>query len=108
MSILNTRIQKMRKRRNKTLKEVAEAIGVQEATLQRYESGVIKNIPHEKISAIAKFLKCSPAYLMGWQDDFNDTEPIHAELIDLINSLTTEQAREALNYIDYLKNKDKS
>lgn len=108
MSILNDRIQEMRKKRNKTLKEVAEAIGIQEATLQRYESGVIKNIPHDKISAIANYLNCSPAYLMGWQDDITDTEPLHSELIELINSLTSDQAREALNYIDYLKRKGNS
>lgn len=108
MSILNDRIKDMRKRRNKTLKEVAEAIGVQEATLQRYESGLIKNIPHDKITAIAEYLNCSPAYLMGWSSESKEESELNSKLIELINSLTEQQALEALNYIEYLKSKDNS
>lgn len=108
MSILNERIHDMRLKRNKTLKEVAEAIGIQEATLQRYESGAIKNIPHEKITAIAKYLNCAPAYLMGWQDDLNNDSELHSELIRLINHLTDEQARSALDYLNFLMNTNNS
>ena len=62
----------IKNRRNQlgiTLLELAEAIGVREATVQRYESGSIKNIKHETIINIANALKTTPAYLMGWSDD---------------------------------------
>ena len=53
-----------------TLREIAEEIGVKEATVQRYESGTgIKSVPYDNIVAISKVLKCSPAYLMGWIDN---------------------------------------
>lgn len=55
-----------------TLKDVANALGVSEATVQRYESGDIKNIKHDTIAHLAEILKCSPSYLMGWEDDKSD------------------------------------
>lgn len=106
MSILQKRIKEQRLKQNKTLLEVAEYVGVKEATLQRYESGEIKNIPHDKITAIAEYLNCSPSYLMGWSNDIKDESTINSKLFSLINSLTEEQAKEALNYIDYLKSRD--
>ncbi len=39
---LNERIKEMRTLKNMTLLEVAEILGVKEATMQRYESGEIK------------------------------------------------------------------
>lgn len=67
MSILNERIKQRRLALNLTLLYVAEQLGVKEATVQRYESGDIKNIKHETITQLAEVLKCSPAYLMGWE-----------------------------------------
>lgn len=63
----------VRKRREElglTLEEVGDAVGVSKATIQRYESGNIKNIRRDKINALAKVLRVSPGYLMGW-DDFD-------------------------------------
>lgn len=67
MSILNDRIKQRRLSLNLTLLQVADQLGVKEATVQRYESGDIKNIKHETIAQLADILKCSPAYLMGWE-----------------------------------------
>lgn len=64
--IINERIKSMRNLRNLTLLEVAEKLGVKEATMQRYESGEIKNIKHETIVQLADIFECSPIYLMGW------------------------------------------
>mgnify|MGYP001198602425 CR=1 FL=1 len=68
MSILNDRIKERRIANNMTLLEVAEFLGVREATMQRYESGLIKNIKYETILKLAELFKCSPSYLMGWVD----------------------------------------
>lgn len=51
-----------------TLEEVAQFVGVTRATIQKYENGIISNIPSDKIEALAKALKTSPAYIMGWED----------------------------------------
>lgn len=64
--LMNERIKSMRKLKNLTLLEVAEKLGVKEATMQRYESGEIKNIKHETIVQLADIFECSPIYLIGW------------------------------------------
>ncbi len=66
MGILNDRIKEMRIRRGMTLLQVAEKLGVREATMQRYESGDIKNIKHETIAELSDIFGCPPSYLMGW------------------------------------------
>ena len=57
-----------------TLEQVARAVGVSKATLQRYESGVISNIPSEKIELLAHALGTTPSALMGWNTDDLDSE----------------------------------
>ena len=66
MSTINERIKEMRKKKGLTLLEVAEYLGVQEATVQRYESGNIKNLKHETICKLAELFGCDPRYLVGW------------------------------------------
>lgn len=68
MGILNERIKAMRMIRGYTLAYVADLLGIKEATMQRYESGEIKNIKHETISKLAEIYKCTPSYLMGWEE----------------------------------------
>ena len=53
MALINDRIKEMRLKRGLTLIEVADYIGVKDATIQRYESGNIKNIKHEIICKLA-------------------------------------------------------
>ncbi len=52
-----------------TLAQVAEKIGVSEATMQRYESGVIKNPTQPKIAALARALNVDVNFLMAWEQD---------------------------------------
>lgn len=74
MGEINDRIKAMRLEKNLTLMEVANYLGVKEATAQRYESGNIKNIKHETICKLAELFACDPSYLMGWTDaKTNDT-----------------------------------
>lgn len=68
-----------------TMKEVAELIGVQEATYQRYESGVVKNIPYENITALSEILKCNPQDLLGLNKNVLSEE--EQNLIDMYRSL---------------------
>ena len=59
MAILNDRIKERRLSLDLTLLEVAQYIGVKEATAQRYESGEIKNIKHETIAALSEIAELS-------------------------------------------------
>lgn len=98
MAILQKRIKQRRQELGFTLAEVADNIGVKEATMQRYESGEIKNIKHETIYKLSQFLKCDPSYLMGWSDDIlikkNKSEKMTERqlyIIELFNKLTESQ-----------------
>lgn len=52
-----------------TMKDVADSVGVSEATVSRWESGDIENMRRDKISKLAEALKISPAVLMGWEEE---------------------------------------
>ncbi len=68
MPIWNERIHEKRIEKGITLAQIADRLGVTEATAQRYERGNIKNIPYEHMCVYGELLNCSPAYLMGWED----------------------------------------
>lgn len=74
---LHERIKERRLALGMTLMDVANALGVKEATVQRYESGEIKNPKHDTVLELAKIFRCTPAYLMGWEDDFLPQSVMH-------------------------------
>lgn len=79
--IWNERMRSLRKQSHMTLKEVAVRLGVSEATVQRYESNKIKNIPYETIVKYADTFGCSPSYIMGWDEaDQVDESVIASEM----------------------------
>lgn len=63
---LNDRLRSARTSKGLTLDEVASKVGVSRQTIQRYESGVISNIPSDNIEKLAAALDTTPAELMGW------------------------------------------
>jgi len=62
-----------RKRKGLTMKEVAELVGLHESSIQRYESGNIKNLSVEKLKDFAKVLGIEAEVLIGWDKEI---EPI--------------------------------
>lgn len=73
---LKENIKSKRLELNMTLEELANKVGISRQTIQRYESGVISNIPSDKIEKLAEALECSPAFLMGWEqkDQLNEKD----------------------------------
>ena len=69
--LLSERIRKLRKEKGMSLEQLAEMIGTSRQTVHRYETGVIANIPHEKIEALAKALETTPSSLMGWEENID-------------------------------------
>ncbi|WKY45631.1 XRE family transcriptional regulator [Eubacteriaceae bacterium ES2] len=64
---INEIIKKRRLELGLTLKDVAQALGVAESTVLRYERNDIKHMGIDKIEQLAGVLKCSPTYLLGWK-----------------------------------------
>ncbi len=67
--MLSEKIKFLRKEKGLSLEQLAEMIGTSRQTVHRYETGVITNIPSEKVEAMAKALGTTPAKLMGWEDE---------------------------------------
>lgn len=65
---------------NMSMEELGKKVGVSKATVQRWESGEIKNVRRDKISKLADALNTTPAYLMGWNNQ------IYAEIENLVNN----------------------
>lgn len=66
---LGERIKRRREELGMTLLQVANQVGVSEATVQRYESGEIKNPKQPRIRALARALSVDVNYLMDWEDE---------------------------------------
>ena len=66
------RMKNRREELNMSYQNLSEKVGISKSTLQRYETGYIKNMPVDKLEEFAKALEISPSYLMGWEER---TEP---------------------------------
>ena len=60
-----------------TMKELADAVGVSEGTISRWESGHIANMRRDKIVTLAKVLQISPSTIMEWD---NNAEGVHTDV----------------------------
>ena len=50
-----------------TMKEVADTVGVSEATVSRWEAGEIKNMRRDRIAKLAEALNVSPVEILGME-----------------------------------------
>ena len=64
-----TKLKELRRAKGLTLDALAEMVGTSKQTIQRYETGKISNIPHDKVESLAAALGVAPSELMGWNDD---------------------------------------
>ena len=69
MNELAEKIKTLRKQKGLTLEQVADIVGVGKSTVRKWETGMIANMRRDKIALLAKALKTSPGYLMGWEDE---------------------------------------
>lgn len=63
------RIKQKRIESGLSVDELAARLGKNRATIYRYESNEIENLPISILEPIAKALDTTPSYLMGWDDE---------------------------------------
>lgn len=63
------RIKQARIDQGLSYQSLADITGMSKSTLQRYETGHIKNLSVGNLEILANALKVSPAYLMGWEEN---------------------------------------
>ena len=64
---VGSRIREFRKRLGLSVDDVAEKLKKNRATIYRYESDDIENLPAPILEPLAKVLQTTPAELMGWE-----------------------------------------
>lgn len=69
LNIIRRRIKEQRERLGYSYQNLADLTHLSKSTLQRYETGNIGNLPLDKLEVLATALNCSPAYLMGWEEE---------------------------------------
>lgn len=70
-----------RKQLGYTLKDIADMMGVTEATVQRWESGNIKSLRQGRIATLADILNVTPSVLMGWENEDNQ-KAVESKLVE--------------------------
>ena len=95
---LNARIKSRREDLGMTQAELADLLGYSDrSTIAKIEAGV-NDITQSKIEAFAKALHTTPAYLMGWTDDYYDYD---LDEDDRFASIPTTQLKALLQNYNY-------
>ena len=68
---IGERIKQRRLELGLTVEQVSKSLGKNRATIYRYECDYIYQLPITVLEPLAKVLQCTPAYLMGWEEESN-------------------------------------
>ena len=114
MSETGKQMKKRRKQLNMSADELAEKLGVSRSTIFRYEKGDIDKVPADHIEKLAKALRTTPAYLMGWEESLEtDTDfipkmmsnPKIVEHVKLLIELNESDKKSVFDMIEFLHKK---
>lgn len=70
---IGNRIKQRREELGISAEALGEMIGKAKTTIYRYENGFIESMPSAILEPIAKALRTTPAYLMGWTSEKEDS-----------------------------------
>lgn len=85
--------------------DLAVKTGMSKSTLQRYESGFIKNMPLDKLEPLAEALLCTPEYIMGWDNEEHIREilaPNQKLILSDLDTLNASGQTEAIKQVHNL------
>lgn len=127
---IGERIKQRRLELGYTADALAKLLNKNRATIYRYENGDIENMPIDVLEPLAKALNTTPAYLMGWQEPHQENkstqtegyyvDPETAEFAEYLRTrpearllfsasrgISKEEMQEAVNYIEFIKSRNK-
>ena len=102
------RIRQLRIQHQMTQEELGAKVGVQKAAIYKYENGLIVNLKRSTLEKLAIVLETTPTYLMGLEDDENDSSilseltPQRSALLSSFDQLNEEGQQKAVDYVDDL------
>ena len=83
--------------------ELAKSIGSTKQAIYKYESGIVSNIPMDKVEIIASRLGVTPSYLTGWHDEEN---PHELKLVTAFDKLSIDNQIVVSNWVEDLASED--
>jgi len=103
------RMKHRRKELGLSAEYVADKLGVSPSTIYRYENGDIEKQPGDILEPLAKILKTTPSFLMGWSEGFA-SQPVldevgraRAQVVADIADMDAEELALLLRNIDKIK-----
>lgn len=99
---IKDKIKTRRKALGLTMLEIANKVGVSEATVSRWESGDIANMRHDKIILLADALSTSVEYLMGWAARSKEAELFIENLTQIIQNTDSSELEEVGIDLDFI------
>jgi transcriptional regulator with XRE-family HTH domain len=106
MKLIISRIKERRESLEMSFQNLADLTGMSKSTLQRYETGAIRNLPLSKVKTLASALKTTPAYLMGWEENKPaENDELDIENDKLFKNLPQEKKQQALEFLRFLQGK---
>lgn len=99
-----------RKRRGYTAQELADKVGCSKQLVSKYETGVITNMPIERLHKFAQVLDVDPLELADMKDDEKETEndKLRFALYGGAEGITDEMLEEVRNFANYIKEREKN
>ena len=130
---IHERIKRLRKQNKLSVDEIVKKLNISRATYYRYESNEIEKLPLTILEPLAKILNTTPAYLMGWQEPHQGststlskqtedyyldaetaeyaemlrTRPEMRMLFSASRGISKEEMQEVVNYIEFIKSRNK-
>lgn len=116
MTYIGETIKMLRKSKDMSQEELGKRLGVGRAAVNKYEKGIVENIPLKTIEKIAEIFNVSPIYLVGWDSKtkimtyeervvygvkyFYTEEGVH--LLKTYSQLSKEGRKKAIQYMEDL------
>lgn len=99
---IGERIKRLRKEKGLSVDYVAEKLGKNRATIYRYESNEIENLPYPILVPLADILGTTPMYLMGCEVEDIKVTKEEKRLLENYNKLNSNGKEKLIDYSDDL------
>lgn len=101
---IGEKIKQRRKELGLTVDEVANKIGKNRATVYRYESNKIEDMPVGILIPLSHILQTTPSYLMGWEENISSAYNAKEQkkLMEIYSMLNEKGQQALLSYAGYV------
>lgn len=84
---MDNRLKQLRSEKQLTMQEVADYVGVNVATVSRWENGEIANMRRDKVAKLAELFNVRPSYILGMTDTQEFSHDDRKQAINFIDNV---------------------